>query len=86
MDGASIMSFFRTLFGPSFRECWQAFSESAGGRFEGTGFWDRPRAVFQHGPFSITLHLHVVSNGKSSTNYTRFRAAYRELGGLRFKV
>ena len=80
------MSIFRDLFGPPFRECWQEFSQAVGGSYEETGFWGEPRARFQHGPFTIVLDRYVVSHGKSSTTYTRFRAAYRELSGLRLKL
>ncbi len=80
------MSLFRELFGPPLRECWQAFSESAGGRYQETGFWGRPRVVFPHGRFVIALELYDEPHGRHSTRYTRFRAVYRDLDGLRFKI
>ena len=80
------MSAWKALFGPSFRECWRDFSDAAGGAYEETGFWGEPRVTFRHGPFTITLKRHVVSTGKSSITYTRFRAAYCKVGDLQFRL
>lgn len=81
------MSFLRELFGPSKAEIWSQLAQKTGGRFQEGGFFSGPdRLEAQVGQWMLTLDTYTVSNGKSSTTYTRFRAPYVNADGFRFQV
>ncbi len=48
--------------------------------------WDGNPVRVQHGPFGITLDVHAEVAGYSSGVITRFRAAYINRDGFRFRV
>lgn len=80
-------NFFRNLFGPFRDEVWREFSEAVGGEFVPGGFWTGSSSVrIKRSHWTITLNLHKVPAGKHSQIYTRFRTAYRDNSGLRFKL
>jgi hypothetical protein len=79
------MSFLRNLFGPSQDEIWQQFATAIGGNFSG-GFWHGDRVEAAHGQWMVTLDNYSVSNGKSSTTYTRMRAPYVNPDKFHFNI
>jgi hypothetical protein len=80
------VSFIRSLFGPSTHEVWQQLSTEMGARFVDGGFWKGDKVQATHGPWTITLDTYTVSNGKTSTTYTRMRAPFVDPEGFRFTV
>ncbi len=73
-----------SIFGPSYHDVWQAFSEEVGGTFERGGFAKASKMRVGEGPFTIALETYTISSGEDSDTYTRFRAYFREQGALRF--
>jgi len=69
---------------------WREFATSRGGFFvpaSGSWLFRRPASiVVPHAHASVTIDLHVVSHGKSSTTYTRARARYALGFGPSFRV
>ena len=80
------MSFLETLFGPSRDTIWQQFASAIGGNFSEGGFWKGSRVDAIHNKWIVTLDTYTVSNGKSSTTYTRMRAPYMNPDGFSFKI
>jgi len=80
------MSFFGSLFGPSKDEIWQQFSAATGGEFVEGGFWKGSKVDARHGEWIVTLDTYTVSNGKSSSTYTRMRAPYVNPDGFNFDI
>jgi hypothetical protein len=80
------MSFWQSLFGPSKDEIWKQFSDAVGGNFTEGGFWNGSKVEASHGQWIVTLDTFAVSNGKSSTTYTRLRAPYASPDGFYFKI
>ena len=80
------MGFLRKLFGPSKNEIWMQLSHEVNGRFI-DGSWSKGSKVeVEHGEWNITLDTYTVSNGKSSTTYTRLRAPYVNKDGFHFTI
>src|SRR5947199_210805 len=50
------------------------------------GFWGGGKVQAHVGPWTVTLDTHVVSNGETSTTYTRMRAPYVNPDGFRFTI
>lgn len=80
------MGFMRQLFGPSREEIWRQLCETIGAQYVDGGFWKGDKVFVQHGQWTITLDTYTVSNGKTSTTYTRMRAPYVNKDGFRFTV
>lgn len=81
------MSIIRELFGPSKKEIWKILSEQTGSEFvEGGLFKGSDKVVAQYRDWIITLDTYTVSNGKTSTTYTRMRAPYVNVDGFRFSI
>ena len=77
----------RELFGPSKKEIWQNLSEQIGSEFVKGGLFCGPDKVIAHyKDWIITLDTYTVSNGKTSTTYTRMRAPYVNADGFRFTL
>jgi hypothetical protein len=81
-----IMSFLRTLFGPSKEEIWRQFCAETGGQYVAGGFWKRGKVEAAHGQWTVTLDTYTVSTGKSSVTYTRMRAPYVNPDGFTFTI
>jgi len=80
------MSILRSIFGPSKKEIWSGISQQIGGEFIEGGFWEKDKLLFKHGEWEILLDTYTVSNGKSSSTYTRMRAPFFNKDGLYFKI
>ena len=80
------MGILKEIFGPSKDEIWSQISRDIGGEFIDGGFWKKDVLVYQHGEWTILLDTYTVSNGKSSTTYTRMRAPFVNKDGTYFKV
>lgn len=81
------MSILRNVFGPSKKEIWESLSEQTGSLFvEGGLFKGADKVIAKHDDWTITLDTYTVSNGKSSTTFTRMRAPYVNADGFRFSI
>ena len=74
------------LFGPSKDEIWSQIAADIGGDYVDGGFFGKDVLAYRHGEWQILLDTYTVSNGKTSTTYTRMRAPFENLDGLQFKI
>lgn len=81
------MSISRELFGPSKKEIWRILSEQINSEFVEGGFLKgSDKVVTRYRDWTITLDTFTVSNGQTSTTYTRMRAPYVNAEGFRFSI
>jgi len=80
------MGFFKALFGSSKDEVWQQVAEDIGGDFIDGGFWKGDRLSYSFGEWEFVLDTYTVSNGKTSTTYTRMRAPFVNTDGFTFRI
>ena len=80
------MGILRQLFGPSKNEVWQKLSHEVEGEFHEGGFWKGSKVEIRQGEWTLTLDTYTVSNGKTSTTYTRIRTPYINKDNFRFTV
>ncbi len=80
------MGILREIFGPSRREIWQSLSEQTGSEFIEGGFFKTDKVVAHIRDWIVTLDTYTVSTGKSSVTYTRIRAPYINVDGIRFVI
>jgi hypothetical protein len=80
------VTFLQNLFGASTQEIWRQLCAEIGAQYVEGGFWKGDKVQATHGPWTITLDTYTVSNGKSSTVYTRMRAPFVDPEGFRFTV
>lgn len=80
------MGFLRSIFGPSQEEIWGQIAADIGGEYIDKGFWTANELRYRHGEWELLLDTFTVSNGKSSTTYTRMRAPFVNKDGLYFKI
>src|SRR5262245_32432276 len=80
------MSIVRDIFGPSRKEVWQQLCSKIGANYVEGGFWEGDKVQAVNGDWIVTLDIHTVSTGKSSTSYTRMRAPYINPDGFRFVI
>jgi len=80
------LAFLKNLFGPSRQEIWKQLCTEIGARYVDGGFWKGDKVQATHGPWTITLDTYTVSNGKTSTTYTRMRAPFVNTESFRFTV
>jgi hypothetical protein len=74
----------RKLFGPSHKEIWYILAQSIGAEFDPGGWTRAARVSAEVGEWTVTLDTYTVSNGKTSTTFTRMRAPYVNRDGFRF--
>lgn len=80
------MGFLRSVFGPSKDEIWQQLSQELDGTFHDGGFWGKDFVEVNYLDWTVRLDTYTVSNGKSSTTYTRLRAPFQNKDNFRFTV
>lgn len=81
------MGILRELFGPSKEEIWKLLCEQTGSEFvDGSFFSGSDKVVARYKDWTITLDTFTVSDGKTSTTYTRLRAPYVNADGFRFSI
>ena len=80
------MAALRKLFGPSREEIWRQLSAEVHGRYVEGGFWKGDKVEATHHAWTVTLDQYVVSTGKVTIPYTRFRAPYVNTSGFRFRI
>lgn len=80
------MGNLRKIFGPSKKEVWNELSSAINAEFQEGGFLGKDKVIVHTKEWTITLDTYTVSNGKSSTTYTRMRAPYVNKDGFSFKV
>ena len=73
-------------FGPSKDEVWRQLSDEIGADFEGGGTWKGSLVRANLGPWTTTLDTFTVSDGKTSSTYTRMRAPYQNPSSFRFTI
>jgi len=76
----------RSLLGPSKQEIWKQLCEEIGAQYVDGSFWKGDKVQGTHGPWTITLDTYTISDGKTSTTYTRMRAPFVDPAGFRFTV
>jgi len=86
MNEENRVAFLRNVFGPSTEEIWRQLCAEIGAQYVEGGFWKGDKVQATHGPWTITLDTYTVSNGKTSTTYTRMRAPFVDPEGFRFTV
>lgn len=74
------------FWGPGHEEVWQQLAATIGAEFTDGGWFGHDRIEFRWREWLITLDQYVVSNGKTSTTYSRMRAPYVNSDGFYFKV
>jgi hypothetical protein len=80
------VTFLQKLFGPSTEEIWRQLCAEIGAQYVEGGFWKGDKVQATHGAWTITLDTYTVSNGKTSTTYTRMRAPFVDPESFRFTV
>lgn len=80
------MGVLRELFGPSKEEVWKKVSHEIEGNFVEGGFFQRDKLIAKVKEWVVTIDTYTVSNGKTSTVYTRMRVPYVNKDGFRFKI
>jgi hypothetical protein len=84
------MGSFKSLFGPSREEIWQALREQVGGEVIAGGFCRGEKLQVQAGDWTVTLDEYTVTSmaGKVpiSIPYTRLRAPFPNPSGFRFSI
>jgi len=79
------LGFFKNLFSSS-KEVWQQFANEIGGEYIDSGFWKSKKVVAKLENWIIVLDTFTTSSGKHSTTYTRIRAPFKTLDGLKFNI
>jgi hypothetical protein len=70
------MSIFGNIFGPGQNEVWGSLASDLKCEFTPSGWFQRGRIDLLRDGIFITLDTYTVSNGKSSTVYTRMRSPF----------
>jgi hypothetical protein len=73
-------------FGPGTNEVWGQLCKEIGCELIQNGRWKGSKVRLQVGPWTIVLDTHTVSDGESSTTYTRLRAPFLNPGEFRFQL
>lgn len=80
------MSILRELFGPSKGEIWSQLSQEIGANYDEGGFFGKSAVRLSYHLWEITLDTYMVSDGKTSSTYTRIRAPFVNPDGLRLNL
>lgn len=78
--------FWETLVGPNKEDVWRELSGQIYSRIEQGGWLESDKMHLDVGNWTITLDDYTVSNGKSSTKFTRFRAPFKSNSDFRFCI
>jgi hypothetical protein len=73
-------------FGPGTDEVWGRLCQEIGGELVQNGRWKGSKVKLDVGPWTIVLDNHTVSEGETSTTYTRLRAPFLNPAGFRFQI
>lgn len=76
--------FWETLIGPNKEDVWQELSEQIYSKIEKRGWLESDKMHLEVRNWTITLDDYTVSNGKSSTKFTRMRAPFKSNSDFRF--
>lgn len=74
------------LFGPSKKDVWEQLSKEIQGDYIDGGFWTGGKVQAHVDNWIVLFDTYAVSNGKSSTTYTRVRAPFENLENFYFKI
>src|SRR5262245_42393798 len=80
------MGVLRQWFGPSRQEIWRQLAEAIGARYVEGGTFKSDKVQAEHGQWTVTLDVFVVSTGTSAIPFTRIRAPYVNPDGFRFTI
>ena len=74
------------IFGPSKREVWEQLSREIHADYIEGGFWTGDKVQAHVNNWIVMFDTYTVSNGKTSTTYTRVRAPFKNLENFYFKI
>ena len=74
------------LFGPSIKTAWTEFAKEIGGTYYSRGAFRRGYVSYHYKNWEIILDSYTVSDGETSTTYTRMRALFNNPFGFYFKI
>lgn len=74
------------ILGPNKKELYQSFKEIFGGDYYEGNWNNGPRLKLEYKLWTLYLDTYVVSNGKSSTTFTRLRACLRNRSDYDLKI
>ncbi|MEM7234232.1 MAG: DUF3137 domain-containing protein [Planctomycetota bacterium] len=80
------MGLLRKIFGPSKKEIWTQIGDEIDGDYIEGGFWKNDSLRYRAGEWELVLDTFTVSDGKTSSTYTRLRAPFVNKDGLYFKI
>jgi hypothetical protein len=83
---AKIVGMIKDIFGPFQSEIWGELAKKVDGRFQDGGWFGTSAVLVSVSDWKIMLDTYVVSNGKSSTTYTRMRAPIYNRDNFVFKI
>lgn len=73
-------------FGPGTEEIWGQLCKEIGGELDRNGRWKGLKVKLHVEPWTIVLDNYTVSDGETSTTYTRLRVPFVNPAGFRFQV
>ncbi|HEU4754425.1 MAG TPA: DUF3137 domain-containing protein, partial [Armatimonadota bacterium] len=80
------MGLLRELFGPTREEIWRQLAAEMQASYVEGGWFHGDKVQARTGDWIVTLDTYTVSNGKTSTTYTRLRAPFVNQDGFRFTL
>ncbi len=75
-----------SMFRPSKKEAWRQLAEQVHGQFVEGGFFRKDKVVATAEQWTVTLDTYNVSNGETSSTYTRVRAPFMTRDNFRFTI
>ena len=74
------------MFNSERERAWREFAAEVGGEFTKATFFKTEKIKILKENYMILLDIYVISTGKSSTYYTRYRTVYHSASSFKFKV
>lgn len=74
------------IFGPSQSEIWNEFANEIEADFVKGGVFQADKVISRFENWTITIDNYSQSSGNVTTTYTRFRAPYKEVERMDFKI
>lgn len=74
------------IFGPSQSEVWSEFTSEIEAEYIKGGVFQADKIISGFENWTVTIDTYSQSSGNSTATYTRFRAPYKELENMDFKI
>ena len=74
------------LFGPSQKEVWEQLSKEIHAEYIEGGFWKGGKVQARVDNWIVLFDTFAVSDGKTSSTYTRVRAPFKNLESFYFRI